>query len=76
MNFYSPVQRALYIAECAVHSLRSIITLRGGQVRDARAWSRYYDESLIRLVNVSGYPLLTRYSAQHEIYPFSWCGPL
>ena len=27
------------------------------------------------LMDVSGYPLLTRYSAQHEIHPFSWCGP-
>jgi alkyl sulfatase BDS1-like metallo-beta-lactamase superfamily hydrolase len=37
----------LYIAECAVHSLHNIITLRGAQVRDAKAWSQYLDESLV-----------------------------
>ncbi|KAJ5160496.1 beta-lactamase-like protein [Penicillium canariense] len=46
MNFYFPDHRALYIAECAVHSLHNIITLRGAQVRDAKAWSQYLDESL------------------------------
>lgn len=47
MNFYFPDHRALYIAECAVHSLHNIITLRGAQVRDAKAWSQYLDESLV-----------------------------
>ncbi|KAJ5689712.1 Metallo-hydrolase/oxidoreductase [Penicillium macrosclerotiorum] len=46
MNFYFPNHKALYIAECAVHSLHNIITLRGAQVRDAKAWSQYLDESL------------------------------
>jgi alkyl sulfatase BDS1-like metallo-beta-lactamase superfamily hydrolase len=54
MNFYFPDQRALYIAECAVHSLHNIITLRGAQVRDARAWSRYLDESLVLFVEDAG----------------------
>ncbi|KAJ5765927.1 beta-lactamase-like protein [Penicillium odoratum] len=46
MNFYFPDLKALYIAECATHSLHNIITLRGAQVRDAKAWSQYLDESL------------------------------
>lgn len=46
MNFFFPDHRALYIAECATHSLHNIITLRGAQVRDAKAWSQYLDESL------------------------------
>ncbi|KAH9841273.1 Alkyl/aryl-sulfatase BDS1 [Teratosphaeria destructans] len=47
MNFYFPDHRALLIAECAVHSMHNIVTLRGAQVRDAKAWSRYLDESLV-----------------------------
>lgn len=46
MNFFFPDHRALYIAECATHSLHNIITLRGAQVRDAKAWAQYLDESL------------------------------
>lgn len=46
MNFFFPDRRALYIAECATHSLHNIITLRGAQVRDSKAWSEYLDESL------------------------------
>ncbi|KAL2802943.1 beta-lactamase-like protein [Aspergillus granulosus] len=49
MNFYFPDvrRRALYIAECATHTLHNIITLRGAVVRDAKAWARYLDESLV-----------------------------
>ncbi|EEP77211.1 hypothetical protein UREG_02060 [Uncinocarpus reesii 1704] len=46
INFFFPDHRALCIAECATHTMHNIITLRGAQVRDARAWSRYLDESL------------------------------
>lgn len=47
MNFFFPDHGALYIAECATHCLHNIITLRGALVRDAKAWSRYLDETLI-----------------------------
>ncbi|PWY65895.1 beta-lactamase-like protein [Aspergillus eucalypticola CBS 122712] len=47
MNFFLPDHGALYIAECATHSLHNIITLRGALVRDAKAWARYLDESLV-----------------------------
>lgn len=47
MNFYFPKHRALYIAECATHCLHNVITLRGALVRDAKAWARYLDESLV-----------------------------
>ena len=46
LNFYLPAQKALYISECATHSLHNIITLRGAQVRDAKAWSKYLDETM------------------------------
>lgn len=45
-NFYFPDMQALYIAECATHNMHNIITLRGALVRDAKAWSRYLDESI------------------------------
>ncbi|KAJ6126797.1 hypothetical protein N7523_002409 [Penicillium sp. IBT 18751x] len=45
-NFYFPDTQALYIAECATHNMHNIITLRGALVRDAKAWSRYLDESI------------------------------
>ncbi|CEL00833.1 hypothetical protein ASPCAL00428 [Aspergillus calidoustus] len=50
MNFFFPEHRgesALYIAECATHTMHNIITLRGAVVRDAKAWARYLDESLV-----------------------------
>lgn len=46
MNVLLPGLRALCVAENAVHSMHNIITLRGAQVRDARAWARYLDETI------------------------------
>jgi alkyl sulfatase BDS1-like metallo-beta-lactamase superfamily hydrolase len=46
MNFHFPDLRLLCMAENATHNLHNVVTLRGAQVRDARAWSRFLDESL------------------------------
>ncbi|MFD4327019.1 alkyl/aryl-sulfatase [Nocardioides sp. NPDC058538] len=46
MNIYLPGQRALLLAENAVHSLHNIIALRGAEVRDARLWARYLTEAI------------------------------
>jgi alkyl sulfatase BDS1-like metallo-beta-lactamase superfamily hydrolase len=46
MNFFFPAQRALCMAENATHTLHQILTLRGAEVRDARAWSRYLGEAV------------------------------
>ncbi|MEZ5125007.1 MAG: alkyl sulfatase dimerization domain-containing protein [Thermoleophilia bacterium] len=46
MNFHFPDRRALCMAENATHNLHNIYTLRGAQVRDARAWSRYIFEAI------------------------------
>jgi alkyl sulfatase BDS1-like metallo-beta-lactamase superfamily hydrolase len=46
MNFHFPDLRLLCMAENASHNLHNVVTLRGAQVRDARAWSRFLDESL------------------------------
>ncbi|KAG0648832.1 alkyl aryl-sulfatase [Hyphodiscus hymeniophilus] len=47
LNIYFPEERALLVAECATHALHNIATLRGALVRDAKAWSRYLDETLM-----------------------------
>ncbi|WP_307844265.1 alkyl/aryl-sulfatase [Actinospica acidithermotolerans] len=46
MNFHLPERRALCMAENACHTLHNLLTLRGAQVRDARAWSRYLNEAI------------------------------
>lgn len=46
MNFYLPAQRALCMADNAMHSLHNLLTLRGALVRDARVWSRYLNEAI------------------------------
>ena len=46
MNFYLPDQRALCTAENTSHTLHNILTLRGAQVRDARAWADYLTETI------------------------------
>ncbi len=46
--FFLPGHRALCMAELCTASLHNVYTLRGAQVRDALAWSRYIDEALER----------------------------
>lgn len=46
MNFCFPAHQALCLAENATHTMHNILTLRGGAVRDARAWSRHLGEAL------------------------------
>jgi len=46
MNFFFPAFSALCMAENCSHNMHNILTLRGAQVRDARAWSNYLDEAI------------------------------
>ena len=46
MNFYLPDLKALCIAENSTASLHNLLTPRGAQVRDGRAWSRSIDEAI------------------------------
>ncbi|WP_338695487.1 alkyl sulfatase dimerization domain-containing protein [Streptomyces sp. Q6] len=46
MNFVFPELRAVCMAENATHTMHNIITLRGAQVRDAREWAHYLNESI------------------------------
>jgi alkyl sulfatase BDS1-like metallo-beta-lactamase superfamily hydrolase len=46
MNFYFPDFRALCTAENTSHTLHNILTIRGAEVRDARAWAAYLTETI------------------------------
>ncbi|RJG08353.1 alkyl/aryl-sulfatase [Massilia cavernae] len=48
MNLYLPQLKALCMAENATHTMHNILTPRGALVRDAKAWGKYIDDSLVR----------------------------
>lgn len=48
MNLYLPQLRVLNIAENAVHTQHNLLTLRGAKVRDAKTWSSYLGQTLLR----------------------------
>jgi alkyl sulfatase BDS1-like metallo-beta-lactamase superfamily hydrolase len=47
MNFYFPEKRLLCMAENCTHTLHNLYPIRGAQVRDALAWSKYINEALV-----------------------------
>jgi len=46
MNFFFPDKRLLCMAENCTHTLHNLYPIRGAQVRDALAWSKYIHEAL------------------------------
>ena len=46
MNFYLPQRSALCMAENTSHTVHNILTLRGAEVRDSRAWADYITEAV------------------------------
>jgi alkyl sulfatase BDS1-like metallo-beta-lactamase superfamily hydrolase len=46
MNTYFPDKKALWMAENVSNTVHNIYTLRGAQVRDALAWSKYISRAL------------------------------
>ncbi|MDA3628362.1 MBL fold metallo-hydrolase [Saccharopolyspora sp. WRP15-2] len=46
MNFLLPEHGVLLVAENANHTLHNVLTLRGAEVRDARAWAGYLTETI------------------------------
>jgi len=48
MNLWFPGFKALCMAENASHVQHNVLTLRGAQVRDAKVWAHYLDQSLLR----------------------------
>lgn len=47
INFHLPDFNALCVPETCTNCLHNIVTLRGAQVRDAKAWSGYLDEAIV-----------------------------
>ncbi|KAK1149590.1 hypothetical protein N8T08_005139 [Aspergillus melleus] len=47
INFHFPDFRALCVPETATNCMHNVVTLRGAQVRDAKAWSGYLDEAIV-----------------------------
>lgn len=45
MNFHFPQLRTLCMAENVSHNMHNVYTLRGAQIRDARAWAQYIYEA-------------------------------
>ncbi|KAL4733216.1 beta-lactamase-like protein [Aspergillus similis] len=83
INFHFPDFRALCIPETATNCMHNIVTLRGAQVRDAKAWSRYLDEAIVLFARDSdvvfgshNWPtwgqteLVTRLEEQRDLYGF------
>ena len=46
MNMYFPQFRVLDMAENTTHNMHNLYTLRGAEIRDGNAWSRYIGEAL------------------------------
>lgn len=83
INFHFPDFQALCIPETATNCLHNIVTLRGAQVRDAKAWSGYLDEAIVMFGDKSevlfgshNWPswgrqeLITRLSEQRDTYGY------
>ncbi|KAL1903872.1 hypothetical protein Sste5344_010426 [Sporothrix stenoceras] len=83
INFWFPDLRALCIPETATNCMHNIVTLRGAQVRDAKAWSGYLDEAIAMfgagsdvMFGSHNWPtwtsdgLVTRLSEQRDLYGF------
>lgn len=51
MNFFFPDHGWLCMAENCTHTLHNIYPLRGAQVRDALAWSKYINEAMYMFGN-------------------------
>lgn len=47
MNFFFPEHRLLCMAENCTHTLHNLYPIRGAQVRDALAWSKYIQEAMM-----------------------------
>jgi alkyl sulfatase BDS1-like metallo-beta-lactamase superfamily hydrolase len=47
MNFYFPDQRWLCLAENCSQNMHNLVPIRGAQVRDSLAWSKYIGEAML-----------------------------
>lgn len=48
MHFFFPDLKVMCMAENCTGTMHNVLTLRGALIRDALAWSKYIDESIVR----------------------------
>ncbi|RKS27315.1 alkyl sulfatase BDS1-like metallo-beta-lactamase superfamily hydrolase [Pseudomonas sp. WPR_5_2] len=48
MNVYLPQMQALCISENATKTMHNLLTPRGAEVRDGKAWAQFLDDALVR----------------------------
>ncbi|OBG88896.1 hypothetical protein A5699_15625 [Mycobacterium sp. E802] len=48
MNTFFPQFKAMWMAENTTNTMHNLLTLRGAQVRDARIWAKFIDETIRR----------------------------
>ncbi len=83
MHFFLPELKTLCTAENCTHTLHNLYTLRGAQIRDALAWSKYLNEALTLwgdkaevLLNVHHWPVwgndkvVQRIAKQRDMYRY------
>ncbi len=46
MNTFFPQFKAMWMAENTTNTMHNLLTLRGAQVRDARIWASFLDETI------------------------------
>ncbi len=46
MNTFFPQFKAMWMAENTTNTMHNLLTLRGAQVRDARIWAKFLDETI------------------------------
>src|SRR5690606_32034935 len=46
MNIYLPQYKAVWMAENTTNTMHNVLSLRGTQVRDARQWAQYINETI------------------------------
>ena len=61
MNTYLPDKKALWMAENVTNTIHNIYTLRGAQVRDALAWSKY----IARAIFLFGHEAEIMFASHH-----------
>lgn len=61
MNIYLPQFKAMWMAENTTNTMHNILSLRGTQVRDAREWANYINET----IDLFGDHIEVKFQAHH-----------
>lgn len=61
MNTFFPQFKAMWMAENTTNTMHNLLTLRGAQVRDARVWAKFLDDT----INVYGPNVDVKFQSHH-----------